>query len=55
MQSDRSSGRIEHILLLGSLNPRQDNILCATFCTLAIEHMSAYMCGITDLTFGVSG
>ena len=23
--------------------------------TLAIEHMSAYMCGITDLTIGVSG
>ena len=23
--------------------------------TLAIEHMSAYMCGITDHTLGVSG
>ena len=25
------------------------------FLPLAIEHMSAYMCGITDLTLGVSG
>jgi hypothetical protein len=25
------------------------------FFALAIEHMSAYICGITDWTFGVSG
>jgi hypothetical protein len=33
----------------------QKNICLASPFTLAIGHMSAYTCGITDLTLGVSG
>jgi hypothetical protein len=32
-----------------------NNILSGTSSTLAIEHMSAYMWGITDHTLGVGG
>ena len=40
--------------------PNKSKCLQGSFClgiffVLAIEHMGAYICGITDLTLGVSG
>ena len=49
MQSDRlRRNRVRYRTLENIFSP-------GIFFTLAIEHMSAYMCVITDLTFGVSG